>query len=203
MTTTPQWYIKGSIIGACNCDWGCPCSFNSPPTYGACQGEYTWQIDQGRYGDVSLDGLHMSWGWQSPGPFHEGHVTAQFVVEDKADSHQREAILAIMKGDIGGPWAIFSRVTETQLEPIFAPYQVTMNGLDSEIKIDGVLELSITSIKNPVTGNPEQLQLVKPTGFSAKMVHLGMSIVNRYTGGFKHDHSGKYAEYGPVDYAGP
>lgn len=202
MTTTPQCHIKGSIIGACSCDWGCPCSFNAPPTYGFCQGGYTWQIDDGQYGGVSLDGLHMSWVGQSPGPMHEGHVTAQFVVEDKANSQQREAILAIMKGDIGGPWAIFSQVTETQLEPIFAAYDVTINGLDSVVSVEGVMELSITSIKNPVTGDPEDLQLVKPTGFTSKMAHLGMSIVNRYTGGFKHDHSGKYAEFGPVDYAG-
>ena len=60
--------------------------------------------------------------------FHEGHETAKFVVEDKTDSQQREATLAVMKGDTGGSWDIPFKVTEIQLEPIFTPYQVTLNG---------------------------------------------------------------------------
>ncbi len=203
MVTTIQWRIKGSIIGACSCDWGCPCSFNAPPTYGRCEGGYTWHIDDGRFGDVELDGLNMSWIAQSPGPMHEGHVTAQFVIDEKANEQQREALLALMKGDHGGPFTIFAAVTETLHEPIFAPFDVTINGLESYISIPGVMELGLTTVKNPVTGEPEELQLVKPTGFTSKISHLGMSTVHRYSGGFQHDHSGKYAEFAPIEYSGP
>ena len=34
MTTATQWRMKGSIIGACSCDWGCPCNFDARPTQG-------------------------------------------------------------------------------------------------------------------------------------------------------------------------
>ena len=47
-----------------------------PPTYGRCEGGYTWHIDGGRFGEVELDGLNMSWIAQSPGPMQEGHVNA-------------------------------------------------------------------------------------------------------------------------------
>ncbi len=52
-----KWRLSGSLLGECNCDWGCPCSFDAPPTNGGCEGVYTWIVDKGVYGNVKLDGL--------------------------------------------------------------------------------------------------------------------------------------------------
>src|SRR6476646_4454560 len=30
--------LNGTVLIACNCDWGCPCNFNAPPTTGTCAG---------------------------------------------------------------------------------------------------------------------------------------------------------------------
>ena len=67
----------------------------------------------------------------------------------------------------------------------------------------GVLEIRLTTMKNPVTEEPEDVQLIKSTGFSSKNSVLGTSTHYRYTGGPLHDHSGKYAESAPFEYAGP
>ena len=29
-----DWELKGTVVVACNCDYGCPCNFNAPPTNG-------------------------------------------------------------------------------------------------------------------------------------------------------------------------
>jgi len=191
------------MIGACNCDWGCPCNFNAPPTYGPCHGIYVWHIVHGRFGDVALNGLYMAAVAESPGPVHEGHMTTQGVVDVRADEPQRSALITLLDGDAGGPFAIFASVTETFLDPIFAPFEASINGLDSHVNVPGVLELGTTSIKNPVTGEPEEIHLVKPTGFTSQKSEMGASTVYRFTGGFQHDHSGKYAEFAPFDYSGP
>ncbi|MBI3028769.1 MAG: DUF1326 domain-containing protein [Candidatus Rokubacteria bacterium] len=51
------WEVKGTITLACNCDWGCPCNFNARPTYGHCEGEWTWHVPQfdhsGKYAAVA------------------------------------------------------------------------------------------------------------------------------------------------------
>jgi hypothetical protein len=130
-------------------------------------------------------------------------MTTQFVIDEKASAQQREALLRLLKGEAGGPFAVFASVTETNLDPIFAPYEASINGLGSQVKVPGILELELATVKNPVTGEPEELQLVKPTGFTSKLSHLGMSTVYRFTGGFRHDHSGKYAEFAPFEYSGP
>ena len=33
-----DWLIAGKSFGNCNCDYGCPCQFESLPTHGACRG---------------------------------------------------------------------------------------------------------------------------------------------------------------------
>ena len=33
-----DWTIKTKQIGACNCDYGCPCEFNASPTRTRCEG---------------------------------------------------------------------------------------------------------------------------------------------------------------------
>ena len=51
---SPSWRMAGDEVGSCNCDWGCPCNFDAPPTYGHCDGFYAQVIREGRYGNVPL-----------------------------------------------------------------------------------------------------------------------------------------------------
>ena len=64
MTTEAKgnWQLKGDVIGACNCDYGCPCEFEAPPTMGFCEGMGIYHINKGKFGDVSLDGLSFAFG---------------------------------------------------------------------------------------------------------------------------------------------
>ena len=94
-------------------------------------------------------------------------------------------------------------VTETWLDPIIAPFEAVIDGLNSRVSVPGVLELGLTSIKNPVTGETEELKLVKGTGFTSTDTDLGSTTVYRYTGGFQHEHSGKYGEFAKFEYGGP
>jgi hypothetical protein len=47
-TATTQWALKGTVLIACNCDFGCPCNFNALPSHGFCEGGWTWHINEGR-----------------------------------------------------------------------------------------------------------------------------------------------------------
>ena len=33
-----DWYVQGIEYANCNCDYGCPCQFESLPTHGHCKG---------------------------------------------------------------------------------------------------------------------------------------------------------------------
>ncbi|HEY2939666.1 MAG TPA: DUF1326 domain-containing protein [Gaiellaceae bacterium] len=199
--------MNGAIYGSCNCDWGCPCNFDVAPSYGHCDGVYMFAVREGRYGEVPLDGLHFAWAAHSPGPLHEGNVTAALIVDESATPEQREAVTTLWRsGSSGLPFDILNSVTATWLETVYAPFDVELAGISTKAKIGGgeIYELALARVKNPVTGADEELYLDKPTGFTSKRSELGMSEVARFScDGLSFDTSGKASEYAEFEYAGP
>ena len=202
-----QWSIKGKLLGACSCDWGCPCNFDARPTQGFCQGAYLVEVDEGHYGNLSLNGVRVIWAGDSPGPLHEGNVTSGWIIDEAVSPEQREALTTLTNGGgVGMPFDIFAAVTSTLLDPVMAPIEVTWDGVRSSAKVGGgsVYEIGTSRIANPVSGDEEEIYLDKPTGFTSLRSELGMSKVMRLTlDGISFDHSGKYAEYAEIDWKGP
>jgi hypothetical protein len=199
--------MRGSLLGPCNCDWGCPCNFDVAPSYGNCDGVYVYWVSAGRYGDVSLDGLKYALLASSPGPVHEGNSTGLLVVDTAASDAQRAALEDLWKsGEAGLPFDIWNAVTSTWLDTIVAPVEIELFGIDSRASIDGgrLMELAMSRVKNPVTGDDEELYLVKPTGFTSTESELGMSTVFKVDcAGWSWDYSGRYGEFADYEYAGP
>lgn len=199
--------MEGELFGPCNCDWGCPCNFDAPPTYGNCDGIYVYFVREGRYGNVVLDGLKYAQAGSSPGPVHEGNMTSVLIVDEEAAPEQRDVLETLWKsGEAGLPFDIWSSVTSTWLDTIVAPIDLELAGINSRMRIDDgkVCEIAISRIKNPVTGDEEEIYLDKPTGFTSTRSELGMSTVFRFDSpGLSFDASGKYAEYAEYSYSGP
>ncbi|MGH7907931.1 MAG: DUF1326 domain-containing protein [Candidatus Binataceae bacterium] len=196
------WNLKGHLIGACSCDWGCPCSFDAPPTYGLCDGAYVWHVAKGRFGRIPLDDLSFVMMGHSPGPLHQGNVVWQPVIDRRADDDQREAVRSLLSGKEGGPWAIFASVAIRVFDPIFAAFTVSIDGLKSGVRVGRILTIKLDQIRNPVTGRPEELKLVKPTGFTSKWADLGRST--KFTVAapeLNFDYSGRYAEFSEFKYS--
>ena len=64
------WTLRGRIMIACNCDYGCPCNFNALPTQGYCHGQWTWAVEEGSYGDVGGPWGILAWTWPTiDGPY--------------------------------------------------------------------------------------------------------------------------------------
>src|SRR2546422_1024908 len=105
----PRWALKGVTVIGCNCDAGCPCSFNSRPTMGFCAGVWGWRIDKGHFDGVNLSGLIIAQAAKWPGAIHEGGGTAISFIDECANGPQRDVLTKIMTGQAGsgGPFAIF------------------------------------------------------------------------------------------------
>src|SRR5438309_3541669 len=144
--------------------------------------------------------------WNMARGVHLGHGTQMVLIDGRATPAQRKALETLGKGEAGGPFAVFASVTERWLPTIVAPFDVRLNGIRSTIRVDAgkVYHLALSRIKNPVTGDEEELYLDKPTGFTAKRSELGMSTVSRFKApGLEYDNSGQYAEFSTFSYTGP
>lgn len=199
MAEQQNYRLTGYIIGACNCDWGCPCSFESPPTYGTCEGNYNWHIEQGHYDNVQLDGLNLSTFCHFPEAVHKGNGTGVFLIDENASSEQRTAIETMVKTI--PPFSIFLSLLTNDLGFRYVSYDINLNGIHSRLTIPDVAEVNLTPMKNPVTGEDELATLLKPTGFTSKQQELCATETYRITTeGLSFDHSGKYGEFSPFEY---
>lgn len=197
------WKLKGQVVVACNCDYGCPCNFNARPTHGKCEGGWTWHVDEGNDDGVSLDGLNFSVYANWPGAIHEGDDEALILVDDRADDAQREAIATLVGGEVGGPWGVLGWTWPTIHGPVSASYDVELAGIGTRIRVGDAVELELAPVRNPVTGNESHASVQLPQGIIFKHGDLGASSVFRVHDGISYDHSGQYAAIGPFDYEGP
>ena len=196
-----SWTMKGTLMIACNCDYGCPCNVNGRPTTGKCEGGWTWAIESGQYGETSLDGLNFSVFADWPGAIHEGGGRAVGFLDARADEAQSEALERLIRGDAGGPWGIFINTYELE-GPHRAPYEVAVAGERSGYRVGEFATLQMEPIRNPVTSAEVHPRLVMPEGLLTHDLGLYASEVFSVHDGISYDHSGRYAAMGAFDYSG-
>ena len=202
MAAKAAFYLKGNLLGGCNCDWGCPCNFEARPTQGFCEGDYVWHVEHGHYDGVGLDGLSFAWFGHAPGAVHEGNLTSFYCLSDRAEARQRAALETMLVKDPDAiPFAVFMSLTRHFHGVRYAPIELALNGVRSRVRIPGLFELELTPVKNPVTGEEEPATLLKPKGFTSKQSELCTTTVERLTSDvLSFDCSGKYGEFCPFEY---
>jgi hypothetical protein len=170
-----EWFIKGREFANCNCSYGCPCQFNALPTHGNCMAAIGYQIDEGRFGDVKLDGLRAAATYKWPGAVHQGKGTMQLIIDERADSKQRDALLSVMTGketkDMATVWWVYSAMCPTKLEPLFKPidFTVDVDGRRARLVIPDVLDVLGEPIRNAVTGAETRARIDLPNGFEYRL----------------------------------
>lgn len=203
-TKTPAWTMKGVLIIACNCEYGCPCNVNGRPTTGKCEGGWTWQIEQGKYGELTLDGLNMGLYANWPAAIHEGNGVATWLIDDRADPSQREALAALVEGRAAGPWAIFRKTFKELHGPHVVRYEVQTESRLPTVRGGDKLAIETEWIRNPVTKETTHPRLALPEGLLVKDIALvGSRRFKLDAGEVGYDHSGRYAAFGFFQYFGP
>ena len=183
--TATSWVLKGTEYGNCNCDYGCPCQFNGRPSSpdGSCRYATFTQIDEGHYGDVTLDGLRFVWigGW--PGAVHEGNGELQLIIDARADDEQREAIRRIVLNEdtdeLLTHYAIFCAMSTKIHDPIVAPIEleIDMEARTAHGAVPDIVVSDVEPVRNPVTGKEHRAQIVLPEGFASTMMETASGTV--------------------------
>jgi len=202
-----DWMISGPKIASCNCDYGCPCEFNAPPTYGKCEGLEAHRIDEGWFGDVRLDGIVIVARYRWPGPVHEGGGVVQGAISAHASDAQREALFKILGGKEQEPTTVFSIYGATiarELDPIFADiaFECDFGRRTGSFRVPGVMEMSLEPIRNPVTGAEHRAIIELPEGFEFRRAEMASGTFKAEGDDLGMDNAGRYAlltrvAYGP------
>ncbi len=116
-----QWMIRGQQFANCNCAWGCPCQFNSPTTQGHCEAIEAGHIEEGAFNGTRLDGFNYVMLVQWPGEIADGNGREQIIIDERADSEQRDALRKILHGESTAPGATHFYVFNSTMTEVLDP----------------------------------------------------------------------------------
>jgi hypothetical protein len=162
-----EWQMTGTYIEFCNCDPGCGCNFRGLPTSpeGNCQAVISHVIETGSFDGIDLAGAKVSWALWWPGAIHEGNGKGHAYV-DCATDEQYETLSRIWRGEEGwGLYEIFNSMLDEKTTVDRATIDLTVDGTRSKVAIEGVTENQMTPLTNPVTGDENEVRIVKTKGF--------------------------------------
>lgn len=179
MTVSVEWEIKGTEFANCNCIYACPCQFNALPDKGFCEAVAAFQIHQGHFGDVRLDGLRAVAIYKWPGPVHQGNGSMQLIIDERANAKQRDALTKILSGeeteDMATVWWVFGTMSPNKHPPLFRSitFDVDVDARRARLDIPGVAVMSGVPIRNPVTGNEHRVRIDFPKSFEFAQAEIG------------------------------
>jgi len=108
-----------------------------------------FHIDRGNYGDVDLNGLNFAVIAYTPGPMGDGNWSVGVITDDRANSDQQQALIAMASGQGGGPMAALGPLVGTFLGAESKPIQFQMSGMTGSVSIPGVLEQAVEGMPSP------------------------------------------------------
>ncbi len=198
-----EWNYEAELITPCNCDWGCPCTFNQPPTYGFCQGGWLFKVRKGILDGTKLDGLAFAYLGSWPGALHFGGGTAKFLIDEKASAKQRGLIEKMLCGKLGGkPWPIFAHTIDKWLESSYVPFEWKFDGANSVVVAGDQLRVSLEQMRNPVTGKEASAKILLPDGLITKEENVtATKTFSVFTDGLKYAWPGRTAFYANVKHS--
>jgi len=174
-----EWMIRGTQFANCNCDWGCPCQFNSPTSHGHCEAIEAGHVEEGAYGGTRLDGLSYVMLVQWPGEIADGNGREQFIIDERADEAQRAALEKILRGEDTAPGAthfyVFNSTMSEVLDSIYAPitYEIDVAARTAHVEIPGIGASRAQPIVDPNSGEEFHARFGLPNGFQLTEAEVG------------------------------
>lgn len=199
MSGKPKYNLNDQLLGACNCNWGCPCNFEEPPTGGFCEGMNVWHVETGQYAGVRLDGTTFATYNRFASPVHLGNTTGLALVYDRSPMERRPAIGSMIQNV--SPFSVFMNPTANFLWFRYLPFDLRLDGIKSSLRIPGAFEIQLGPMKNTVTGEDEPATLNKPMGFTSKVQKLCPAESHSFNAdGMPYVYNGKYGEFSSFEH---
>jgi hypothetical protein len=185
-------------IEGCNCSRGCGCQFKGFPDDGGCEAIIAGEVKEGKYGDVALQGVRYVIAFIYPKAIHEGNGKVAVFIDEKASDKQADAITMILSGQAGGmPFEALAGTIAVLEGPVRKPIDIKVNGTRSTAKIPGVLEIRQTPIRDAISGQEKEVQIVYPKGgFFWDTGNIATTdVLEANYGSVKFRHGGGFASY--------
>jgi hypothetical protein len=156
VTAASTYWVEGQLLEVCSCGTLCPCWVGEDPDGGTCDAFVSWHVDRGEVRGVDVSGLTVVSVVYIPGNVLQGNWRAVLYLDEKGTPEQREALLGVFSGKLGGAIADLAGLIGEVLDVRVAPIEYNLQEGRGSIKIDGVLYGELEPFRGP-DGTPTKL----------------------------------------------
>jgi hypothetical protein len=139
--------VKGQLLEVCTCKILCPCWVGEDPDYGTCDGVLAWHYDEGEVNGVDVAGRTFVILTHIPGNILKGDWRIVAYVDDGATDEQRNALLDMWTGKLGGPVADLAALVGEVLGVEQVPITFDVASGKGTLKIGDAVEAELAPYK--------------------------------------------------------
>ncbi len=199
------WNIRGELILNCNCTVFCPCVVSlgkHPPTEGVCQAWAGISIDEGRYGDESLDGIDVGMILEIPGMMARGNWKAAAYIDRKASHKAFHGLIQILSGKAKGTTGLFKLLVSEFLGAERADVEFVRNGKTRSLRVGKKIDGEIVPVEGSRPG--EDIVVSNTKYWMGPDITVATATKGRVRAfGRVWDFDGRSAEICNIDWQGP
>ena len=137
------YQLEGRLLEVCTCNILCPCWVGEDPDNGTCDGVLAWHVDQGKIGETDVSGHSLVILTHIPGNILQGNWRIRVYVDDQATAEQKEALLSVWTGKLGGPVADLAQLVGEVIAVEQVPITFEVKGVDGTLKVGQAIDASL------------------------------------------------------------
>jgi hypothetical protein len=149
--------LQGTLMEACSCNVLCPCWIGEDPDGGECYAVVAWHIDSGQVTGIDVSGRSLVAVTHIPGNVLAGNWELVLLVDERTSPEQRDALVKVFSGHLGGALADFAQLIGTVKGVESVPISHEIRGGTGTLSIPGVLEAELEPYRSP-QGNATTLR---------------------------------------------
>lgn len=144
-----RYMVEGRLLEVCTCKAVCPCWVGEDPDGGSCESSLAWRVDTGNVQGIDVSGLTLALSVHIPGNVLAGNWRAVVYVDDRATDDQRDALLKVFTGQLGGGIADLAGLIGEVVSVEAAPITFAVEGGDGTFMIGDRIEARLAPFHGP------------------------------------------------------
>ena len=177
-TATGTYTVEGQLLEVCSCGTLCPCWVGEDPDGGTCDTIIAWHVEQGHIKGIDVSGLTLVTIAHIPGNILQGNWRAVLYLDGNGTQEQRDAMLELFTGKLGGAVADLAALIGEVLDVRVAPIEYNLQEGRGHIAINGVLASEMEPFKGP-NGQTTTLNNSVFTTIPGAPAYVAKAAVNR------------------------
>ncbi len=167
-----SYQLEGRLLEVCTCNVLCPCWVGEDPDGGTCDGTLAWHVDKGTINGTDVSDRTIVILCHIPGNIMDGNWQVRVYVDDQATPEQKQGLLDVWAGKLGGPVADLAQLVGEVIAVEDVPITFEVKGASGTLKIGEAIEAELEPFKG-ATGEATALHDTIFTSIPGSPAYVG------------------------------